>query len=207
VADKVDFKKELSGYKARKGVFSIVEIPPLQYVMIDGFGDPNGSAEFAGAMETLYPISYTLKFFSKKSLGRDYVVGPPEGLWWADDMSSFTVAEDKSQWHWTLMILVPDWLGAEEFENAKQQVAAKGDPPPYLDAARLESLEEGRCVQTLHVGPFDAEGPVIAELHERFLPDNGLRPRGKHHEIYLSDFRRVEPEKLRTILRQPVEPA
>lgn len=180
-------------------------MPPLQYLMIDGHGDPNTSAEYTDAVEALYPLAYKLKFASKE-LGRDFTVMPLEGLWWADDPAAFTSARDKSQWSWTLMIMQPDWITAELFDAAFATVAAK-DAPRSLGAVRLESLVEGRCVQTLHLGPFDEEGPTLANLHDEFIPAHGLRMSGRHHEIYLSDVRRVAPSKLRTILRQPVEPA
>lgn len=203
--DKVDFKREISAYRARHHQFQIVDVPDLQYLMIDGHGDPNTPA-FTDAAEALYPLAYKVKFASKLKLGRDYVVMPLEGLWWADDMAAFTASRDKSRWDWTLMIMVPDWIDQGMVAGAAEQVAAK-DRPRRLDAVRLESLSEGRCVQTLHVGPYDDEAAVLDRMHHDFLPGNALRMTGKHHEIYLSDARKVGPEKLRTILRQPVSAA
>lgn len=203
MSDKIDFKKTLDAYQAKQGVFRILDLPDLQYLMVDGHGDPNTSPEFAAAIETLYPVAYTLKFASKRELGRDYVVPPLEGLWWAADMDTFTTARDKSQWDWTLMLMVPDWIDEAMSAAALEQVRAK-NAPPRLDAVRMETLSEGQAVQTLHVGSFDDEGPVLARLHEEFIPGEGLRPVGAHHEIYLSDFRKVEPARCRTILRQPV---
>jgi len=203
--EKVDLKKELAAYTARRGEFEVVEIPDLQYLMIDGYGDPNTAQEYADALAALYPLAYKLKFFSKRELGRDYTVMPLEALWWAEDMATFTSGRDKSQWHWTAMILVPDWLTAEHVEIAREAAAA-GDAP-VLDRVRLQTLVEGLCVQTLHIGSYDDEGPVLQEMHEGFIPSQGLRMVGKHHEIYLSDARRTAPEKLKTILRQPVIPA
>jgi hypothetical protein len=196
---KTDFKKEIAAYSAPRGRFELVEVPSLQYLMIDGHGDPNASGEYADALGALYP-AYKLKFLSKRELDLDYVVMPLEGLWWAEDMDAFTVARDKSQWDWTMMIMVPDHLGAEHVERAR---AAAGDVPA-IDRIRLERLEEGLCVQTLHVGSYDDEAPTLAAMHDEFLPAEGLRMTGKHHEIYLGDPRRTAPEKLRTILRQPV---
>ncbi len=170
--------------------------------MIDGHGDPNAPA-FAQAIETLYPVAYAMKFASKQQLGRDYVVPPLEGLWWAQDMDTFTVVRDKSRWSWTLLNLVPDWLTAADFAAAIGRVAAKRRPG-RLDDVRLHTLAEGRCVQTLHIGSFDDEAAVLDRMHHEFIPANGLRMVQRHHEIYLSDFRRVAPEKRRTILRQPV---
>ena len=200
---KIDFKKDLDAYRARPGEFRVVDVPPLQYLMVDGRGDPNTAQEYADAIATLYPVAYRLKFASKTDLGRDYVVMPLEALWWAPDMAAFTTARDKSQWYWTAMIMVPDWITTDLFDAAVAQVTRKS-PPPSLDRVRFETLTEGRCVQTLHLGPYDDEADVLAELHHDVIPRSGLRMTGKHHEIYLSDARRVEPSRLRTILRQPV---
>ena len=206
MSDKIDFKKTLDSYRAKRGNFRIVDVPDLQFLMIDGHGDPNTSTAFDDAIQTLYPVAYELKFASKQDLGRDYVVPPLEGLWWAEDMDHFTAARDKSRWDWTLMLMVPDWIGPEMFEVAVDRVAAK-KRPRLLDDVRLAALTEATCVQTLHVGSFDDEAEVLTQMHEEFIPAEGLRMTGKHHEIYLSDFRRVAPEKRRTILRQPVVPA
>ncbi|WP_421742608.1 GyrI-like domain-containing protein [Cellulomonas sp.] len=206
MSEKTDFRKTLDAYRAQRGTFRLVDVPELRYLAIDGHGDPNTSTEFAEAVAALYPVAYTLKFASKRELGRDYVVPPLEGLWRADDMDSFTVARDKSRWDWTLLLMVPDWIDRARYSAAVEQVGATKDRPARLDDVRLETLAEGRCVQTLHVGSFDDEAPVLAQLHHEFIPDNGLRMTGTHHEIYLSDRRRVAPEKMRTILRQPVAP-
>lgn len=199
---KVDVTKVLPSYRARRGRFDLVDVPDLQYLMVDGRGDPNTSPDFPAAVQTLYPLAYTLKAVGRREHGRDHVVPPLEGLWWAADLDVFTRTRDKSDWLWTLMVLVPDWLGADDVAAATDQVRAKA--PPRLDDVRLGTLREGRCVQTLHVGPYDDEAPVLAELHEVFLPAHGLRPTGTHHEVYLGDHRRVAPERMRTILRQPV---
>jgi hypothetical protein len=203
MADKVDFKKTLDAYQAQRGRFRVVDVPDIQYLMIDGHGDPNTSPAFTEAIESLYPVAYKLKFVSKRELGRDYVVPPLEGLWWAEDMDSFAAARDKSQWDWTLMLMVPDWADQAMFASAVEQAGTK-NRPARLDDVRLENLSEGRCAQTLHVGSFDDEADVLKQLHHDFIPDNGFRMVGTHHEIYLSDFRRVPPESQRTILRQPI---
>lgn len=203
MTEKIDFKKTLESYQAPRGSFRIVGVPTLQYLMIDGHGDPNTAPEYADALEALYPVAYKLKFASKRELGRDYVVPPLEGLWWAEDMSAFTLSRDKSQWDWTMMLMVPEWIDRSLFKRAIEVVRAKG-VPKRLGDVRLESLTEGLCVQTLHVGSFDDEGPVLDRMHHEFIPESGLEMRGKHHEVYLSDFRKTAPEKLRTILRQPV---
>jgi len=201
---KIDFKKSHDCYRARLGEFRVIEVPSMQYLMVDGHGDPNTSTEYADALAALYPVAYRLKFASKSELERDYVVPPLEALWWAADMTAFTTARDKSQWSWTAMIMTPDWITDQLFDDAVKAVAAKGRPAS-LGKVRLETLQEGRCVQSLHLGPYDDEADVLADMHEHFIPDAQLRMSGKHHEIYLNDARRVEPGKLRTILRQPVE--
>lgn len=206
MTDKTDFKESLDAYQAKRGQFRVVDVPDLQYLMIDGHGDPNTSPDFAEAVEALYPVAYRLKFTSKRVLGRDYVVTPLEGLWWAQDMDSFTASRDKSRWDWTLMIMIPDWVDQDMFTAAVEQAGAK-NRSARLDDIRLAPLSEGRCVQTLHVGSFDDEADVLARMHDDVIPEKGLRMIGKHHEIYLSDSRKVAPEKLRTILRQPVSTA
>jgi len=206
MAEKIDFKKTLPGYRARPGVIELVDVPDAQYLMADGQGDPNRAPAYAEALEALYPVAYGLKSASRRELGRDYVVPPLEGLWWADDMDAFTAARDKSRWSWTLLLMVPDWIDRAMLAAVVEQVRARA-APARLDEVRLEPLAEGRCVQTLHLGSFDDEGPVLERMHHEFIPAHGLRMTGKHHEIYLSDVRRVEPSRLRTILRQPVLPA
>jgi len=193
---KQDLKKTLDAYSAKSGVFRVVDVPPTQYLMADGQGDPNHSPDFAAAVEALYPLSYALKFTSKRELGRDYVVMPLEGLWWAADMASFTDERDKNRWRWTLMIMQPEWI--------TESMALTAIEAANVTGVRFETLSEGRCAQTLHVGSFDDEGPTLATMHNEFIPDNGFTMTGTHHEIYLSDRRRVAPDRMRTILRQPV---
>jgi hypothetical protein len=201
---KIDFKKEWKHlYNPPKTKFTIVEVPDMQFLMVDGHGDPNTVQEYQDAIEALYGVAYKLKFISKKNLERDYVVPPLEGLWWAEDMETFSTARDKSQWDWTMMIMVPEWITVEMFANAVAQVR-EAKNPLSLDKVRLEQYHEGLSVQIMHVGSFDDEGSVLAEMHSEFIPDNGYVVDGKHHEIYLSDFRKVSPEKLKTVLRQPV---
>ncbi len=203
MTQKTDFKKELDSYQADSHKFRIVQVPRLRYLMVDGHGDPNTSQEFADAIAALYPVAYKLKFASKQELGKDYVVMPLEGLWWADNMETFTSVRDKSQWNWTLMIMVPDWITGDMFEEAVTKVTA-GDKPASLDRLRLETLDEGTCVQTLHIGSYDDEADILDQMHHQFVPEHGLRMVKKHHEIYFSDFRKVATDKLRTILRHPV---
>jgi len=215
---KIDFKKELKQlYRPSAKEFQVVEVPPMQFLMIDGQGDPNTAQEYQDAIETLYAMAYKLKFMSKKTLEKDYVVPPLEGLWGSPEMIfSLTditdegawidkfKASDRDSWQWTMMIMQPDWVTAEMFLEAREQVR-QGKNPVALDKIRLESYQEDLCVQILHIGPYAEEGPILAELHTRYLPENGFSEAGKHHEIYLSDPRKTAPEKLKTVLRQPVK--
>jgi hypothetical protein len=199
---KIDFKKELKHlYRPSAKKFEVVDVPPMKFLMIDGHGDPNTAQEHQKAVEALYAVSYKLKFVSKKELGKDYVVPPLEGLWWAEDMETFTTARDKSAWDWTMMIMQPEWITQEMVEEAIKQVEKKG--LPALSKLCLETYHEGLAVQILHIGSYDDEAPTIARMHA-FIDENGYEPAGKHHEIYLSDPRKVAPEKLKTVLRQPV---
>ncbi len=203
---KVDLKKTIPSYAARKGQIAEIEVPPMAYLMLDGHGDPNTSQEFAEALQALYPVAYKTKFASKRELDRDYVVPPLEATWSADDMAAFTSARDKSQWDWTVMLLLPDWVEESLVEAGREEVGRK-DPPARLSDVRIERLHEGLAVQTLHVGPFDAEAAVLQEVHDSYIASHGLTMAGRHHEIYLSDLRKTAPERQRTILRQPVRRA
>jgi hypothetical protein len=201
--ENIDFKRELSElYQQTDNEVSLVEVPELNYLMIDGHGDPNTSPEYTAAIETLYPLSYAIRGIIKDEEEFKYVVMPLEGLWWTDDMESFSV-EDKSDWRWTLMIMQPDFVTESIVEQAHDTVRDSKELPSLSDV-RFESLDEGASAQTLHVGPFSAEGPTVERVHE-FIESHGYSLRGRHHEIYLSDVRRTDPERLRTIIRQPVE--
>ena len=199
---KIDYKKELKHlYKASVKKAEIVDIPQMNFLMIDGEGDPNTSQEFQDAVEALYGISYTLKFMIKKGeLGIDYGVMPLEGLWWVDDMSQFSI-ESKDEWKWTLMIMQPEYVTTELFAEAFEQVKRKKNLIA-LSKVRFEAFLEGRAVQIMHIGPFSEEGPTIEKVHN-FIKENGFKLSGMHHEIYLSDIRRAAPEKWKTIIRQP----
>jgi len=200
---KIDFKKTLTHLYSPPRTFTLVEVPELQFLMVDGHGDPNTAQEYTDALEALYAVAYKVKFASKRALDQDYVVPPLEGLWWAEDMTTF-VSRDKSVWDWTMMIMQPEWIDGQTVEQAVQQVAKTKDLPA-LPKVRLESYLEGLSVQIMHLGSYDDEAPTLARLHNEFLPENGLTEAGKHHEIYLSDPRRTAPEKLKTVLRQPVK--
>ncbi len=202
--DKYDVKK------AHKELFSpplkdftVVVVPELRYIAVDGRGDPNTATEYANAVEALYGVAYTLKFASKKTLGRDFVVGPLEGLWRADDPTAF-VARHKDSWAWTMMINQPDWITEDMVQDAVGAVGKKKENPALKDI-RLHTLTEGTSVQILHIGSYDDETPTLDRLHNVYMPDNNLTFNGDHHEIYLSDARRTPPAKLKTILRQPVK--
>jgi len=207
---KLDFKKELKHlYTPSKKAVVTVEVPTMDFLVIDGQGDPNTSQEYKDAIEALFSVSYDIKFSVKKgpsSLNIDYGVMPLEGLWWVDDMSKFSV-EDKSDWKWTAMIMQP---ANEDFSISKDRVGSsiervkKKKNLPALPRVRFEKYEEGPSAQIMHIGPFSEEGPTIAKVHE-YIEENGFKRRGKHHEIYLSNFRRVAPENMKTIIRQPFE--
>ena len=199
-----DVKKALPTlYAPRRGDFHVVEVPELSFLMIDGHGDPNVSPAYAEALTALFSLSYAVRAIGRGELGRVRTVGPLEGLWSAEDPGAF-VAGDKRAWDWTLMISQPAWITPDVVGAATQKTAGKA--PAALDRMRFESYTEGTSVQVLHVGSFDSEAPVLARLHEEYLPDHGLTFNGRHHEVYLSDARRTDPAKLRTILRQPVAP-
>ncbi|MGD8814790.1 MAG: GyrI-like domain-containing protein [Anaerolineales bacterium] len=200
---KIDFKKELKfiyGPSAKEVVR--VEVPTMNYLMIDGEGDPNTAQSYQEAIEALYAVAYAVKFMVKKGpLGTDFGVMPLEGLWWADDMAKFSI-EDKANWKWTMMIMQPDFVSSEMIDSAILDVRKKKNPVA-LDELRFESLSEGECAQILHIGPFSEEGPTIEKVH-RFISESGKQRAGKHHEIYLSDIRRADPAKWRTVIRQPM---
>lgn len=200
---KIDLKKDLKHlYQSSTREVVQVEVPIFKFLMVDGEGDPNTSQDYAQAVETLFSVSYTAKFMVKKGAQViDYAVMPLEGLWWADDMSAF-VANDKANWKWTMMIMQPSFVANEIIEAAIVEVRRK-KKLPGIDKLRLEDFSEGLCAQILHVGPFSEEGETIERLHE-FI-DNRTSRTGKHHEIYLSDIRRADPNKWKTIIRHPMK--
>ena len=196
-------KKELKQlYQASAKNVVQVEIPTLNYIMVDGEGDPNTSPAYAQAVEALFLVAYTTKFMVKKGAqALDYAVMPLEGLWWADDMSAFS-ANDRSKWKWTMMIMQPPFVTDEGLATAISEVRKKKSLPA-IDSVRISAFTEGLCAQVLHVGPFTEEGPTIVRLHAFIDARTGKA--GKHHEIYLSDIRRAEPSKWKTIIRQPMQ--
>jgi hypothetical protein len=200
--EKLDLKKSLKEfYSPSAKDVSLVAVPRMNFLMIDGEGAPESLA-FQQAIEAIYGVAYTLKFTVKKAGGQDFAVMPLEGLWWAEDMADFDPQRgDRNRWCWKLLIMQPDFITPEDFEGAAKSAAKKKDNPA-INRVRLDSLEEGRTVQIMHIGPFSTEGPNIKRLHDK-IAALGSRPAGKHHEIYLSDFRRVSPAAMKTVLRQP----
>lgn len=200
---KIDLKKELKHlYRPSAKQVVQVDVPKFNYLMIDGMGDPGIAPEYAEAVEALFSVSYTTKFMLKKGERQiDYGVMPLQGLWWADDMTAF-VANDRSQWKWTMMIMQPAFVEDEMVQTAMDQVRAKKGLPG-IDRMRLEHFTEGKCAQIMHLGPFTEEGPTIEKVHAFIEEQSGLR--GKHHEIYLSDIRRADPKNWKTVIRQPMK--
>ncbi len=203
--EKTDLKKELKHlYNSSAKEVVIVDVPQMNFLMIGGAGNPNTSQEFKDAIETLYAVSYTIKFMLKKENSVDYVVMPLEGLWWADDMNKFCLeGRDKDIWKWTLMIMQPEYVTKDIFGKALEEVKKKKNLP-FLSKIRLENLHEGLSAQILYVGHYDAEHTTIEKIHA-FIKEKGYKFSGKHHEIYLSDPRKTAPEKLKTIIRQPIK--
>ncbi|KUG20976.1 hypothetical protein ASZ90_009279 [hydrocarbon metagenome] len=200
---KIDLKRELKPlYSASPDRAVLVDVPEMQFLMADGAGDPNTSEEYREAIEALYTLSYTLKFMIRKGeLDIDYSVMPLEGLWWAEEMARFS-PEAKEEWLWRSMIMQPAWVTEDLVDAARRQAAGKKHLPG-LSRVVFGRYREGLSAQILHVGPYSAEGPTVARLH-RFIEEQGYLFNGKHHEIYLSDPRRAMPERLKTIIRQPV---
>ena len=199
--EKIDLKRELREFYAAKRNPSVVDVPELAFLMVDGHGDPNTSADYRDAVSALFSVSYAARFALKRAEVIDYGVMPLEGLWWVPDMATFSTA-DKSEWDWTMMILQPNEVTEAVLAEAKASAAAKRSLPA-LGRLRLERCAEGAAAQVLHVGPYSAEGPTITALHD-FIGEQGRELAGKHHEIYLGDPARSAPEKLKTIIRQPM---
>ena len=203
--EKRDLRKERKEFYAPTSKeFTIVNVPTMSFLMVDGHGNPNTAESYKHAVEALYSVAYTLKFMSKKQLGKDYVVMPLEGLWYADDPSVFTTRA-KDEWSWTMMIMQPDWITDEMVQEAIEAVRRKGKDLPALSLLRFEPFNEGKSVQIMHIGSYDDETPTLRKLHDEFMPEHGLQFNGNHHEIYLGDPRKADPSKLKTILRQPVK--
>jgi len=201
-----DVKRDLRAlYAPKNRDWEPVTVPPQHFLAVDGAGDPNTAPAYTEAVEALYAVAYTVKFTGKRA-GHDSVVGPLEGLWYADDAAVFS-ARDKAGWNWTMLICLPEWVSDADVDDAIMAARAKKKTLPGLSRVRVERLDEGLCMQLLHVGSYDEETPALTRLHGEVLPAERLRERGKHHEVYLGDPRRTAPERLKTVVRQPVQPA
>jgi hypothetical protein len=201
IGPKVDLKKELKHLFAPPTHPVMVDVPDMSFLMIDGEGDPNVSQEYRDAIQALFSVSYGSKFALKREAGLDYTVMPLEGLWWPGEGTAFSL-EEKGAWRWTAMIVQPPEVTTE----LVQRVTAEAWRKHQLRALwklRLEALHEGLAAQIMHIGPYAAERPTIERLHA-FIEAEGYVPRGKHHEIYMGDPRRTAPERLKTVIRQPV---
>lgn len=198
MAPKPDLMKTLYGAKRDKP--QELTVPSMNFLMIDGEGDPNGNPEFQSCSEALYSIAYTAKFALKKTKKLDYKVSPLEGLWWSDRMQSF-LDGNKDEWKWTLMIMQPKSVTAAVIERCREEVLEKKSNPA-VPHVRFGDFKEGRVAQILHVGPYSSERLTVERLHSYITSRGGIL-HGKHHEIYLGDPRRTAPENLKTIIRQP----
>jgi hypothetical protein len=199
---KMDFKKELKHlYNPTTKAVTLIDVPAMNFVQIDGTGDPNKSEQFQEALTLLFSISYTIKFMIKKrDPAMDYGVMPLEGLWWADAMQNFNM-DRKDLWKWRLMIMQPNFVTPAIFTEALETVGRKKNLSG-LERVSFHTYHEGSSAQIMHIGPFSTEGPNVAKIHEA-IHQAGYEIHGLHHEIYLSDFHKTNPEKLRTIIRQP----
>ncbi len=193
---------------AKVGRIDLIEVPPIIYFTVDGQGAP-GSEAYVAAIEALYSVAYGARFHGK-TLGHEEKVGPLEGLWWADDYTAYTEGR-RDEWRWSMMIRTPSWMNDTSLDDLRDVALKKrADKPLTVQALcglELRLIDEGQCLQALHIGPYTDEAPLIARMHNEAMPEHGVVPNGLHHEIYLSDARRVAPEKLRTLLRQPVRAA
>jgi hypothetical protein len=181
--------------------FDLVDVPDMQFVMIDGEGDPDGEG-YGHALKWLFAAVYPIKRIAKERMGTDFAEPPLECLWWADDMADLN-AGNRRMLKWRLMIVTADWMTRDMLAQAVASASERlGEIPTSL---RLERFDEGRCVQIMYVGDYRKEGAAIARrLHSEFLPRHNLQAVGLHHEIYLNDVSRIAPEKWRTVVRQPV---
>ncbi len=201
---KIDHIKIMGNlYNQPKKEISLVEVPPMNFLTIQGSGDPNQNQAYSDAVGALYALAYKIKFSIKNSpLDLDFRVMPLEGLWWVEDMREFNLAE-RDNWLWQMMIMQPEEITQQIFEEALAEVRRKKNPP-RLDEVKFKSFHEGTCAQIFHAGSYGAaEAPSIEKLHA-FIHENGYQLAGQHHEIYFNSPLRSAPEKLKTIIRQPV---
>lgn len=203
---RIDLKKDRRDlYQPPTTDFVEVIVPPMTFLTIDGRGDPNNSPHYTAAVSALYAGGYAIRFAFKARTGDELVVGPLEGLWSSADQTAF-VDRRKGEWDWTMMLPLPSPVDSGDIEPALAKARAKKPDLP-IDRLRLQTLDEGRSLQIMHVGSYDAETATLARLHNEVMPSLGLTWNGRHHEIYLSDPNKVAPQKMRTVLRQPVRPA
>ncbi len=202
---KIDFKKKFKElYQPSAKEVVIVNVPEMQFLMIDGMGSPGDSQEYQDALATLYPVAFKTKFLSKAK-GKDYVVPPSEGLWWADDMNDYT-GGNRDKWKWTMMIMQPDWITQKMIDEV---ITITNDKKPELSELlpklRLEKYTEGKAAQIMHIGPYSEEGSTVQKIHEFIQKEDGIfdGQNNKHHEIYLSDPRKGNPATMKTVIRQP----
>jgi len=198
--DKLDLAKKYPHYYRAKTTPEIVNIEEAKYVTIVGKGAPD-SPIFQKKIKAIYSVAYSIKSICKKQ-GKDFVVPKLEGIWWVEsDKPYFEVP--RKEWHWKLLIMVPDYVSQQIFIKAKEE-AMKKKKLEEIEQVKLEKTREGLCVQALHIGPYDTEYKTIQKM-EQYIKENNLIKNGPHHEIYLSDPRKTPPHKLKTILRQPVK--
>jgi hypothetical protein len=188
-------------YLPPKDQFTLVDVPEIRFAVIDGKGDP-GNGENANAAKWLYSVAHLVKPLVKERLGKNFVEPPLEYLWWAEDEADF-IAGNKDKWNWRAMVVFVDWITPEQFEAAVAKAEGKLGPAP--ETLRLETLREGKCVQTMHVGDYNGVTAVCDALYNGYLPQNNLLPNGSYHEIYLNDPARTAPDKRKVVIRQPVK--
>ena len=205
---KLDLTKTDKTYYSAKSVPQLINLPPTRYIAIQGKGDPDGSA-FAASVQALYATAYILKF-NHKAKGNDFTVPKLEGLWWHEnqlqpltEMANTPIDIPREQWHYRLLIRLPDFVEADEIPTATTRVISEKQLGQAQNVEYFE-LHEGKCIQIMHIGPFSDEPKTLAIIAS-FAMQHKLEQNGRHHEIYLSDFRKTSPEKLRTILREPVK--
>lgn len=198
---KTEFKKQYGQlYFPGHKEFSIIDVPPMNFIMIDGHGNPNNNPQYNDIIQALYSAAFTLKF-AMKPKGHEFTVAPLEGLWWMENMAEFSV-ENKDRWDWTMMIMQPEFVTSALVEQVLKEIERKKSIPE-LSRMRFETYQEGLCVQIMYFGVYADEGPAIARMHA-YIAENGYVTNGKHHEIYIGDPRKSAPEKLRTVIRQPI---
>ena len=198
-----DLRKQMAPFLAARREPTVVRLPAFKFLTIAGRGDPSGGKEFSEAVQALYTLIYTLKFSAKPGTRlRELPVLPLDALWWQTGRRGFDSRAPRSAWRWQAMLAVPSFVSEAMLSRARKTASAK-KPLASLRKVGLKTWKEGLAAQVLHVGPYAAERPTIERLHE-FIRGHGFRPRGHHHEIYLSDPNRTSPKKLKTILRQPM---